>query len=239
MPPCACGREFIQQVRPILQTGDLEALTFALRAGWPNERLCDLLGSDHPDAVKVALFCLSIMGDMRDCSAIAQVFRHPDDSTANLAEYTLWAIWMRAGSDKVNAALRRAVELISLNQLEDAEACLTGIIAADPQFAEAYNQRSIVRFLRGDYAGAMRDDRLTLRYNPWHFAAMAGLGHCFAAQGQARQALLAYRAAQLLHPRAEGIQQAVADLAVILSEPDDPEARAMTLYLTSAGIQPG
>jgi len=78
-----------------------------------------------------------------------------------------------------------------------------------PTFAEAYNQRAIVLFLLGRYEQAAEDCLRALRLNPYHFGAMAGLGHCHASLGRWERALEAYHRTLQLHPRAEGIRQSI------------------------------
>jgi tetratricopeptide (TPR) repeat protein len=94
---------------------------------------------------------------------------------------------------------------------------MDAIIRTSPMFAEAYNQRAIVRFLRSDYVGALADYQQAIAINSVHFGAMAGLGHCFAALGRHLDALGAYRMALEVHPRMDGIRTAIAQIKQMMS----------------------
>jgi Tfp pilus assembly protein PilF len=47
---------------------------------------------------------------------------------------------------------------------------------------------------------------------------MAGMGHCYAHQGQWRQARHCYRLALAIHPRLEGIQTSLDQIEQLLRE---------------------
>lgn len=206
------GREFVEEVRPILEAGNLEGLISHLQARWCNEELCGFLAGECDDARKVALFCLSLVGVMHDCPAIAPLLKHRDPYVSKLAENTLWSIWFRGSDETSNLELWRAVQKIGDDELDSALACLSDLLERRPDFAEAYNQRAIVLFLQGDYEAARQDLYEALKLNPLHFAAVAGLGHCYAAEGELLRAMVCYRQALAIHPRAEGLSTVVAEL---------------------------
>ena len=64
---------------------------------------------------------------------------------------------------------------ISRDQLDDALALATRLIARAPGFAEAYNQRAIVYFLQGRFAESIQDCKEVLARNPFHFGAISGM----------------------------------------------------------------
>lgn len=203
------GREFITDIRPLLEYGDIDLLVRHLSQFWTDSKLVGLLTCEHEEAVKASLFCLSLVGTMEDNAAIAAMLTDDDAPIATMAEYALWSVWFRAGNEKANADLLRAVRLISRNKLTQSVHLLDGIVERCPSFAEAYNQRAIVYFLKEDYQHAMADCEITLHLNPHHFGALAGLGHCYVAIGQLEKALEAYCHALQAHPRQEGIRQSI------------------------------
>ncbi len=203
------GQELVRDVRPILEQRDAAALVRHLERYWPADRLAELLGCGNADAEKTALVCLAMTGSMAHGARVARVLHSSDPAAVGFAEYALWSIWLRAGDDEANASLHAAVQLIGEECLELAVERLTELIARCPRFAEAYNQRAIALFLQGEYAQAAEDCTRTLRLNPYHFGALAGLGHCHAAQGRLESAFNAYLATLQLHPRLEGIRQSL------------------------------
>lgn len=219
MTTYSAERHFVELVRPILETGDLELLARHIHREWPNSKLRQLLFSRCEDAVKVSLFCLSLSGTMEDCSSITGLLQHRDSFIRNLAENTMWSIWFRAGGPHANCRLRRAVHLAAETRLREAGRGLGRLIDDYPEFAEAYHQRAIVYFLLGRYARARRNLIETLRRNPMHFAALAGLGHCYAAEGKWVKALSWYKRAARLHPTAEGLSEAIDELNRLVGPP--------------------
>lgn len=207
--PSVRGRLFVRQVRPILERHDVDALVCFLERHWPGECLGELIAGDHEDAIKVALVGLSLTGTMSDNLAVARLLYHDDPDTVALAERALWSIWFRAGNERASAALAQAVRLIDDGRFDQAILLLNTLVDREPDLAEGYHQRGIAWFLNGDYARAAGDFETTLRLNPCHFAALAGLGHCHAASGCPAQALEAYHRTLALHPRIEGIRQSI------------------------------
>jgi tetratricopeptide (TPR) repeat protein len=208
------GREFLDVVRPMLERGDLNAFLKYLGAFWPGGRLRERLSCGHEHAVYAALGALNFVGTMEDCPAVAALLHDDDGSTADLAEHVMWAIWFRAGGN-LDEQLALAVRLISKGDLTAAVNQITDILGLRPDYGEAYHQLSLIFFLRGDYRQAILNCRATLLLNPWHFGAMATLGHCHAAAGHLDQAYTAYQRALQLHPRLQGVRQALHEIRLV------------------------
>ena len=203
------GREFIEQVRPILERRDTEAFVRHLDQFWPPNALRGLLQCGHQDAAYAALAGLALGGSMAHCPFIAGLLHDDDGLTADLAEHALWCIWFRAGGPEPNQQVALAVRLISRGELDAAHECIARVLATHPSFAEAYHQMALVHFLRGDYVQAISFCQATLLLNAWHFGAVALMGHCYASSAQFEQACAAYQRALQLHPRLQGVRQAI------------------------------
>jgi len=202
----------------MLERGDIESLRRHLRKYWSAERLKGLLGCGHDDAVSAALVGLALVGTMQDCPAVAGLLHDDDGQTADLAEHGLWSIWFRAGGG-LDERLALAVKLISRGDLDAALDGITDVLGIRPDYAEAYHQLSLVYFLRGDYKRAILNCRATLLLNPWHFGAMSTLGHCHAAMGSLGLAYTAYQRALQLHPRLQGVRQALRQIRKAIPPP--------------------
>ena len=63
----------------------------------------------------------------------------------------------------------------------------------------------------------MRDIRETLRYEPRHYGAWAGLGRILEQSGDTARALDAYRRALAINPQTDGLRQQVRTLATKVS----------------------
>lgn len=209
----ANGRQFVCRLRPVFERSDVVELLRFLSEHYSPSELTDLLSCEDHEVVNTSLVCLSFSGTMADSPTIARLLHHHDSSTVGFAEHALWSIWFRTADPLSNAALYRAVQIISENAYCAAIEHLTLLIQQKQDFAEAYNQRSIAHFLAGDYETAIADCEQTLRLNPHHFGALATLGHSHAAMGNVSAAQNAYRAVLGLHPRLDGIKQSLESIA--------------------------
>lgn len=225
------GREFVEQVRPILESRDVDALVRFLERHWPAETLRHLLECGHDDAAQAALVGLSVLGTMDECPAVAACLHDDDGTTAGLAEHALWSIWFRAGDPQANHKLTGAIRLIGEDRFEDAIDLLIDILTDRPDFAEPYHQIGLIYFLKGDYHRALFNCRAALMLNPWHFGAMAGLGHCYAAMGQYEDARKVYQQVLQLHPRLEGVRQAIRQIREAADRgASDPSVKSFTKF---------
>jgi Flp pilus assembly protein TadD len=69
-----------------------------------------------------------------------------------------------------------------------------------PDWAEGWNKRATVYFMRGDHASSLADIDRVLALEPRHFGALAGQGLIRMAQGNYREALSAFRKALRHNP---------------------------------------
>ena len=231
------GQEFVRQVRPMLERCDTESLIEYLARRWPPQQMVGLLRCGDPDTVKTALVCLGMAGTMAECTPIAAVLHDRDETIVELAEQALWSIWFRSGDGQANKTLHRAVQMLARDQFIPAIEWLSILALRHPDFAEVYNQRAMARFLASHYQRAIEDTHKTLCLNPLHFGAMTTRGHCHAARGELNEALEMYHAALQIHPRFEGIREALVQVFKCLCRcragTSSGQSRAFTSYADS------
>ena len=202
--------DFLNDVIPPMEFHKVDELNAILRQKWPPNKLVQFLDTDHHDAVKAALVCLALTGRLSETPAVAHKLHDSDTTIVSYAEYSLWSIWFRASSEEeVSILLNRAIHLLEEECTNEAIELLNHVIEISPDFAEAYDQRAIARFLVGEYQQAIEDYQRAIILNPLHFGALAGLGHCYASQEVFSAALEAYQKALLVHPRMEGVRQSI------------------------------
>ena len=124
----------------------------------------------------------------------------PDFSSGQRAANSLWEFWMEAPDAKAQDLLQNGMSRRSQYALEDAEAILDSLVTYCPSYAEGWNQRAFVRYLREDYEGSIEDIEQTLTLEPEHFGALSGKALALMKQGKEGLAKLAITRAIEVHP---------------------------------------
>jgi len=132
-----------------------------------------------------------------------------DASIAASVEQAIWSRWSDSGSPTVNILLERANAAEAAGDRDLASSYLDQASDLAPDYAEPWNRRANLAYRAEDYPGAIAAIQETLRREPRHFGAYAGLGLIYEELGQNRAALEAFRAALAIHPHYESAIQGV------------------------------
>lgn len=117
------------------------------------------------------------------------------------AEDEIWRFWLGLAPDMASRLLvEKAMARREEHDLAGAEKLMDRAVKRAPNYAEAWNQRAFVRFLRGNDEGALEDVHRTLELEPKHFGALSGLYHVLIRQGRTRAANAALVKAVEIHP---------------------------------------
>jgi len=138
----------------------------------------------------------------------------PDDATAKAVEDRIWTAWLASSSDTANLLMSRVKIAIEAQDIDLAIKLLDAIIEIKPDYAEAWNRRATLHYLKRDFSRSLADIRQVLAREPRHFGAMAGLGLILQEFGEHRRALEIFRRARAIYPR----MQRLPDLIKSLSE---------------------
>ena len=95
-----------------------------------------------------------------------------------------------------------AQTLLERSQVTEAEALLSAIIEAQPDFAEAWNRRAVLHYTQKRYWRAISDCQQVIKLVPCHFGALHGLGLSHRAVGNYTAAIQAFRQALAVQPYA-------------------------------------
>ena len=139
----------------------------------------------------------------------AQLEQAEDASLAASVEQAIWARWADSGSPTVNILLERAAAAENEGDRDLAGSYLDQASDLAPDYAEPWNRRANLAYRGEDYPGAIAAIQETLKREPRHFGAYAGLGLIYEELGQHRAALEAFRAALAIHPHYETALQGV------------------------------
>ena len=131
---------------------------------------------------------------------------------ARVIETKVWKIWIENGDPRIDALMDRGMNAMSVDDTETALAAFTEVIRLDDSFAEGFNKRATVEFMRHDFAASVADIERTLALEPRHFGALAGLGQVYLAMNKKAAALKAFEAALAIDPRLENVQKTVTEL---------------------------
>ncbi|MEY4613806.1 tetratricopeptide repeat protein [bacterium] len=177
--------------------------------------LIRLLDNKLAETRKAALFALGLLGTMEANSPMARLLHDGDNDVADMATASLWNLWFRADSEENNTELQKATRI---RDREKALECMTNLINKAPDFAEALNQRAIIYFRMKQYEDSIADCQRALDLNPWHFGAQVGMAQSFMKMKKHRSALKAFRNTLKIHPRMEGVADAIRTLEKVLGE---------------------
>lgn len=160
-------------------------------------------------ARRAAVLALGYMGDFQVNAVVGRALHDDDRGVRLLAENAIREIWQRDGSLSHQRELERVVRWNQSGRMIEAMEAANGILAANPYFAEVWNQRAIAYFQLEQYERSASDCHQALELNPYHFGAAVGMGHCFLETNDAYAALESFRRALKLNPELEGVRAQV------------------------------
>ncbi|WP_121067180.1 tetratricopeptide repeat protein [Chachezhania antarctica] len=131
---------------------------------------------------------------------IAEVQAAPNEGAARAISNRMWALWADAPDEPAQAILDRGMTQRRSFDLLGAQRAFDRLIDYCPDYAEGYNQRAFVAFLRQDYAAALPDLDRALEISPRHVAAMSGRALSLIGLGRLAEARVALSQALELNP---------------------------------------
>jgi tetratricopeptide (TPR) repeat protein len=181
----------------------------AVRERYTEGTLARLLQTADVKTRRAAVLALGLIGTMQSNAAVAAMLDNDDPLVRRFASDAMWEIWFRGGTREQNWELQQALKQ---TDPETTRATLDAIIARAPDFAEPYNQRAIWFFKQGEFARAIENCETTLRLNPFHFGAAAGMGQCYLKLNKPRAALRAFRQALQINPTLDHLHDTIRTL---------------------------
>lgn len=124
----------------------------------------------------------------------------PDEQSARLISNDMWGYWADAPDSQAQELLDEGLTRRAAYDYDGAIAAFDALVTYCPNFAEGYNQRAFVNFIRQDYMVALPDLERAVVLSPRHIAAMTGLALTLAALGRNGEAALVLRQALDLNP---------------------------------------
>ena len=137
-----------------------------------------------------------------------------DPDTARGFAETIRRLWMQSQSDTAALIMQRATLATEAHNYSLALSLLDKLVALEPSWAEAWNQRATVRFLSEDPDGAMADIDRVIKLEPRHFGALMGMGVILQHAGLEKRALEAYKKALEIYPAQPDLKDTVEKLTI-------------------------
>jgi tetratricopeptide (TPR) repeat protein len=136
-----------------------------------------------------------------------------DEKQAAPIAQAIERLWLFADSDTIGVLMDRGAKAIAEKDYDLALRFMDAVVDLAPDYAEGWNRRAYVYFLRNDIERMVGDLRRCLALEPNHFRALEGLAQVMRESGQKKAALKAYERLLEVHPNTPGLQDAIKELA--------------------------
>lgn len=131
---------------------------------------------------------------------LAEVRAAETETQARQVANRMWRLWTDAPDEAAQAVLDAGMERRMAHDYLGALAEFDRLVAYCPDYAEGWNQRAFVNFLRQDYAAALTDLDRALELSPRHVAALSGRALTLMGLGRMDDARRDLQAALRLNP---------------------------------------
>ncbi|WP_187432363.1 hypothetical protein ROLI_014760 [Roseobacter fucihabitans] len=112
----------------------------------------------------------------------------PNDMAGRGISDKMWQIWLQAPDEAAQATLDRGMRQREVSDFVGALDEFSRLVAYCPHYAEGFNQRAFIHFLRKDYANALSDLDQALALSPFHVGARSGRALSLMSLGRIREA---------------------------------------------------
>jgi len=141
-----------------------------------------------------------------------QLRQADDEKSVQLLENAIQALWLRSGSPTADLLMKQAGDAMGEQQYGAALVIMDTVVEQHPDFAEGWNRRATLHFLRGDFTSSLRDIDQVLSLEPRHYGALSGQGAIFKQRGDGRKALRALRRARTVNPKLKNVNERIREL---------------------------
>ena len=146
-----------------------------------------------------------------------------DLSSALMAESKIAKIWSIHPSDnrrgfRLTELLNQGTVLINSGELNKAYNLFTKIIAAEPDWAEAWNRRATALYLMQKYQSSLNDIKIILKLEPRHFGALSGQALNYIELKKYEKAIESYEAAQKIYPALDSAKKMIPELQELIND---------------------
>ena len=146
--------------------------------------------------ILIILFSNFAQADQKDERLIElfdKLFLSTNNMEASKLLFNIWDIWSIAGNQETQIIFDEANQFMDVGELDNAIELFTKVVMQSPEFAEGWNKRATVYFLKGELNKSISDIEKTLNLEPRHFGALDGLAEIYLMQDDLVGAAVIYR----------------------------------------------
>ena len=146
--------------------------------------------------ILIILFSNFAQADQRDERLIElfdKLFLSTNNMEASKLLFNIWDIWSIADNQETQIIFDEANQFMDDGELDNAIELFTKVVKQSPEFAEGWNKRATVYFLKGELNKSISDIEKTLNLEPRHFGALDGLAEIYLMQDDLVGAAVIYR----------------------------------------------
>jgi tetratricopeptide (TPR) repeat protein len=137
---------------------------------------------------------------------------------ASAIEREIWSAWLSTDDPAIAPWIQRGLAAMESRDIAAALQAFDRVVELAPDYAEGWNKRATLHWLRGAYDASLADIDRTLALEPNHFGALSGLAMIREAQGQPFEALEALEKLIQIHPRLPLLRERIERLSARLGQ---------------------
>ncbi len=143
----------------------------------------------------------------------ASLKRERNEKAAERIAARIWQEWNNSGSATVDLMMQWSQEAMEKKNYDVALDFLDQIVTLSPDYAEGWNRRATVHFMRRSFGKSMADIERTLELEPRHFGALSGLAQIMKDTERKQLAREAYQRVLDIYPMLRSAQNEVSTLS--------------------------
>jgi tetratricopeptide (TPR) repeat protein len=120
------------------------------------------------------VFAASVDSEALHDRLFEQLAAAETEKESRQTEDAIWRMWVDHPDPQVRESLALGMRQRDSHEWDKAIQTFSRVILADPDYAEGWNQRAFIYFLKEDLDAALADLNRTLELEPRHFGALSG-----------------------------------------------------------------